>query len=309
MIVPIVFSTDHNYIMPTGTAIISLLEKSDDCKPQIYILQSDNVTDDDRSILTSICRKYSCTIKFISIGSIFNKCFEVRGITTASYYRLLIPWLLPEFDKVVYCDGDLVFNKSVSNIYNFNIGDNYVAGVYTGFKLHTHTGAHIKGLGLDVETYINSGVLLINAKKQRELDLKDKFISLSARKFLFQDQDIVNLVCKGHIGLMPRTFNTTPNAIQDIVLDKDESGDCLAALQGFRSPVIIHYAGTKPWKEFTYWWMDWWQNYVKSPFYDPALEYKIERATLSKEPRLRPAFSLFIRRNIPFIGKLVDKLR
>lgn len=44
-------------------------------------------------------------------------------------------------------------------------------------------------------------------------------------------------------------------------------------------------------------------------FYDPALEYKIERATLSKEPQLRPAFSLFIQRNIPFIGKLVDKLR
>lgn len=36
-------------------------------------------------------------------------------------------------------------------------------------------------------------------------------------------------------------------------------------------PVIIHYAGAKPWKEFTARWNDWVSQYKMSPFYDQKL--------------------------------------
>lgn len=60
--IPIVFSTDHNFIMPTGVAIFSMLECAIDTKLDIFILQSDSVTDNDRETLRSIVFPYSSRI-------------------------------------------------------------------------------------------------------------------------------------------------------------------------------------------------------------------------------------------------------
>lgn len=309
MIIPVVFSTDHNFIMPTGVAIMSMLEQSNDCQPQIYILQNDDVTDADRNVLRLICNSHSASIQFISIGHIFDNSFQIREISTPTYYRLLIPWIIPDHNKIIYLDGDIIFNQSVKNIFTFDIGDNLVAGVRTGFRKNSPVGHHIDKLGLNVDEYINGGVLLINTKKHRELNLKETYLAHSKKQYTFQDQDIINIVCKDHIGFIPRWFNTTPNTVVD--LDLIPSGQSINTANGdcITSPVIIHYAGAKPWKEFTYWWLAWWETYKKSPFYDPMLEFQIEKKTLTKIPQLRPAFSKYIRNKMPFIGKLIDKIR
>ena len=54
-IVPVVFSTDHNFIMPTGVSVQSMLECSNDVNCDIYILQAGNVTDNDRDLIRRIC--------------------------------------------------------------------------------------------------------------------------------------------------------------------------------------------------------------------------------------------------------------
>ena len=309
MIIPVVYSTDHNFIMPTGVSLLSLLGHSKDCELHIYILQSNNVTDTDRDILRSICQQFSTDIDFISMGDNFINCFEIRDISTPAYYRLLIPWIIPDHEKIIYLDGDIIFNQSVKNIFTFDIGDNLVAGVRTGFRKNTRVGNYIEKLSLNVDEYINSGVLLINAVKHRELNLKEAYLTHAKKQYTFQDQDIINIVCKDHIGFMPRWFNTTPNTVVD--LDLIPSGQSINTSNGdcITSPVIIHYAGAKPWKEFTYWWLAWWETYKKSPFYDPMLEFQIEKKTLTKIPQLRPAFSKYIRNKMPFIGKLIDKIR
>ena len=305
VIIPVVFSTDHNFIMPTGVAILSMLNHSYDCTPYIYIFQSNDVTVEDQEILKSIGNRFSVPIDFISVGNTFNNCFEIRGITIATYYRLLIPWLIPEHDKVLYCDGDIIFNQSVSNIYAFDIEDAYVAGVQTGFKRHTETGAHIERLGLDVTHYINGGVLLINSKKQRELDLKKKFMAQARNKYKFQDQDIINIVCKDHIALMPRRFNTTLGTTNNLIFQREQQ----TLLCDDQIPVIIHYTSGKPWKEFTYLWILWWKTYRESPFFDPNLEFKIERNTLTKKITLKRTISKTITQKYPNLWKFYNRIR
>ena len=51
---------------------------------------------------------------------------------------------------------------------------------------------YMNKIGADAVNYINSGFLLINAKKQREENLKDRYLELSKKKFIYQDQDIIN---------------------------------------------------------------------------------------------------------------------
>ena len=101
MTIPIVFSTDHNFIMPTSVALVSLLECSTDCSLQIFILQSDDVTDQDRSSLDELCKRHGAELHWISLGDSFKGAHEIRGITIFTYYRLMIPWLPQKWIR--YC--------------------------------------------------------------------------------------------------------------------------------------------------------------------------------------------------------------
>lgn len=250
--IPIVFSTDHNYIMPTGVAITSLLDCSKDVFCDIKILHSVGITDEDKQILTSIVNKYEARIEFICVNNeLTDKAFEIRGITTACYYRLQIPWLLPQYDKVIYLDGDIVVKKSISNLYDIDIKDNYLAG---GLAVGKSFINYAQKLGLSHTQYINSGVLIINSKKQRELQLNKLYNKHLTKKYTFQDQDILNIVCKNHIEYLSPGFNITHKQI-DINDDN----------------YIIHYAGEKPWEKITDNWYEWLKVFERSIFFDERL--------------------------------------
>ena len=270
--IPVVFSSDHNFIMPTGVAIQSMLESAPDVMFDIFILQGDDVTGSDRDVLLEIAESHNAKISFISVGDDFSQSYEVRGISVASYYRLLIPWLILDYDWILYLDGDIVVKSDISKIFDF-VKDSqcYVYGVRTpGFSSDIDLINYIKSIGLDNHKYINGGIQLFNAKLMREDDIKKSFLSYRDKKLLYQDQDIINLVCKDRIGWLPLKFNCSPSLD---CIDKSkliEAG--VTTDSDFRDallrPVVIHYAGKKPWKTFTYHWYDWWIVYSRTPFYD-----------------------------------------
>lgn len=268
MNIPIVFSTDHNYVMPAGVAIMTLLDSSKGSNYDIYVLISDDVTEEDK---TNLRRQVEIvddksSVNFIDMDDSFNKSLEIRGISKACYYRLLIPWLLPDYDKVVYSDVDIIFHDDLGSLYDRDLGNNYVAGVNTpGFSSKKNYIKHIQSLNLDPVHYINSGFLVINSGLQRKDNLKDNYLELSNKKFLFQDQDIINIVCKNRIEFISDRYNTTSEHIESdssFLSPKDEKKNY------DRIPAVIHYTGAKPWKTFTSGWLEWWDCYRKSIFFD-----------------------------------------
>lgn len=210
-IVPVVYSTDHNFIMPTGVSIQSMLECSNDVECAIYILQASNVTDEDREAIRHIVNGHNASVDFMTIDDDkMNHAYEVRGITSATYYRLLIPWILPQHDKICYVDGDTIFKKSISYLYDFDVENNLVAGVRVcdingrGFK------KYVKKIGCSFDEYINAGVLVFNSKLQREQNIKEEYMKQMGNKYAYQDQDILNVVCRGKIGYLTIDKNTPP---------------------------------------------------------------------------------------------------
>ena len=207
MTIPVVFSTDHGYIMPTGVAILSMLECSKDVFCDIIILTSADVTEDDKHSLQEIVEPYNAKISFSRMGNEFVGAFEIRGITEACYYRLLIPWLVPQYDKIVYCDGDIAFVQSISKLYSQELGNNYVAGKKPYLYNKKSFANYAPKLGLLPSEYINSGILVINAKLMRQHQLNKCFMEEAQKEYTFQDQDIINVVCKGRIATLPPEFN------------------------------------------------------------------------------------------------------
>lgn len=274
--IPIVFSTDHNYVMPTGVTIASLLLSSERENYDIYILAAPDVDEDDRRLLQRQVNELSpsSTVSFLNMGDRFKGGYEIRGISKACYYRLMIPWLIPDVDKILYCDVDIIFKTSAANLYDIDMEGMFVAGSKPfnpeGWKIMEK---YFKKIGLDYRTYINSGVLVINSRLQRENQLDKIYTSLSEKKYHFQDQDIINIACKGKIAYFDKRFNLMASAygVNNDLIDN----------------LIIHYAGDKPWKSFTFAWIEWWEVYRKTIFADERFYHDVCRRILCPDYQIK----------------------
>lgn len=82
--------------------------------------------------ILSIADKYTCYIYFINVDEKIFKdiIMKIPHITVQTYYRLLIGELLPnEINKCIYLDSDICVCKDLSELFNIDIKDNYLAGV------------------------------------------------------------------------------------------------------------------------------------------------------------------------------------
>ena len=101
---------------------------------------------------------------------------EPRGI--GDYTRVLIPNIVNNTNRVIIFDtGDLLVNKDISELYFFDLEDNYFA-----FTLDENTGnIHDRLIFARSKFYPNSGVCLVNVRKFREDNLYQKayYVSLA----------------------------------------------------------------------------------------------------------------------------------
>ena len=269
--VPIVFAFDDKLIMPACVCITSLLiHAHQDTFYEITVIHPD---DDhfNKEQLKRVVKNYSnCSLAFISIRSFFEGAYEVRGITKATYYRLLIPELLPQYDKVVYADVDIIFRMDLSELYGIDLGSAYLGGTYDiGMLLEKEGRKHMAHLGLGVEKYIQAGLLLINSKKMREDNLSQAFLRLSTNNYKYQDQDIINITChESHIRL-PLKYNMTDYTFMYMRKKHDYfNGFEMEEIKEALTAGNLHFNGHKPWVKYSLNFDVWWEYYRKSPIYD-----------------------------------------
>ena len=96
MKVPIAFAFDSNLVFPASVCLSSLLKNANaETFYDIYILHSRD-EDFERSELNRLPLFYAnCRIQYRTVDGFFDSAYEIRGITTPAYYRLLIPELIP----------------------------------------------------------------------------------------------------------------------------------------------------------------------------------------------------------------------
>lgn len=291
MLIPIVFAFDNNLVFPASVCLSSLMINSQqDTFYDIFILHSekDNL---EKKFLNKIPELYkNCRLHYRQVDNTFDSAFEVRGITTPAYYRLLIPELIPEYDIVIYSDVDVIFRNDLSEVYlNTDMDDFYVAGVDSlAHMIPDLKNYYEEERGLDSKGNIYSGNLIINSKKIREDGIVDKFRLHIDKKYKFQDMDIVNLVCKGKIKYLSPSFCYT-TYISDFAVNNRELLKTVWSeeqIHEAQDTGIVHYNGQKPWKGACINFDIWWEYYRKSPFYDPKYYYQFFDNMLNEHDRL-----------------------
>lgn len=114
--------------------------------------------------------------------------------------------------------------------------------------------------------YINAGVTLLHLEEIRRRNLKQKWDELARQKLYYQDQDILNITCKDAIHYLPLKYNRLAYMPEEEYHRFVEEGICTQEeyREAMESPVMIHYAGDKPWKRYDTNLGSLWWEYVNS---------------------------------------------
>jgi len=124
--------------------------------------------------------------------------------TKLSYVRCYFSKILKE-DKVLYLDTDTLVVDNIEELWNIDLKDNVLIGIHEPGEWNKHLYTY----GLD-DTYINSGVLVMNLKALREEHLDDSMLYLlNHRRFAFPDQDVINLICRNRIHYVSNIYNSS----------------------------------------------------------------------------------------------------
>lgn len=273
-VIPIVFAFDNNLVLPACVCISSLMMHAHkDTFYDIFILYSakEGLRQEQ---LNRIPQYYpNCRIQYREVDNTFDRAFEIRGITTPTYYRLLIPELVPEYDKIIYSDVDVIFRSDLSDVYNeVDMTNCYVAGVNALISFIPHYKRYYLKLKnkINIDGIIYAGNIILNSKKIREDKLTGQFIELSKNKYQFQDLDVLNIACHGRINYLKPSFCLTTNITEFYIRNRSflykywDHQEIEKALKNG----TIHYNGQKPWQQYCIHFDIWWEHYRKSPFFD-----------------------------------------
>lgn len=266
--VPIVFAFDENMEIPAGVSITSLLlNASSDTFYDIFILHPMrcNFSSSKISILPAIY--HNCQIHFLAIDDTFAEAFEIRGISVVTYYRLIIPELIPEYDKVLFSDVDVIFREDLSKYYEVDLSGYYFAGVNAYPSFPEDIRNYIRNtMGRDTSEYFYAGNLVIHSKYLMDDGMVAHFKQKAQTgQYKFQDMDIINQLCRGKIKALPAAYCMT-TYLYDALL---HSGEMLTDEETYTlDRGIVHYNGAKPWKTSCLNMDIWWEYYRKSIFFD-----------------------------------------
>lgn len=283
-IIPIVFAVDDNYAPFLGVALKSILNNANKNNYyKVYILNTEISQDNVKKIKEYTCDKME--IKFVDVAErmarISKDKIHLRDYyTKAIYYRIFIPDLFPQYEKILYLDCDVVLVDDVANLYDEELGDNIFGAIHE----ETMTVMEVFGkyseqfLGVQRERYYNSGVLVINALEYRKAKIEEKFINIM-HKYKFEvapDQDYLNVLCKDKIKYCDIGWNKTPFPKE--INPFDDSKIKLVHFKLNFKP--WHYDGVRYEKIF-------WDCAKETPFYNQLLQIKqnFSKAQIEKEER------------------------
>lgn len=290
-IVPIAFAFDNNLVFPTCISISSLMmNAAPDTFYDIFILYP-GAKGIERDSLDKLPDFYpNCRLSYIAVGDVFDNAFEIRGITTPAYYRLLIPELIPQYDKVLYSDADIIFRMDLAELYRLNIDDCYLAATRDLMLNYdsccrNYVSTHLK---LPAGSYFQSGFILMNSLKMCEDGLTKEFRAFAGRKYKYQDQDILNVVCQGKVRYMSPEYDMTDYSYFFLLENRNEAERLFSdtEIEDALDNGNIHYNGHKPWKKYSVNFDIWWEYYRKSPFFDRQFYFDFFYRKLDEYDRL-----------------------
>lgn len=231
----------------------------------IFFNIDDNYIRQSKAVMRSILAHTNATVCFYICGgqkrdfegfnvvclnkpdlSIIKRKTDYKHITSSACYRLFLPTLLKDVEKVIYLDCDTVVLDDIQKLWDFDV--KYIAGVQDG--LYDRQAKKNKLTHL----YINSGVMVLNLENLRKINYYERIQQAQGGQYNLSlvDQDTINIAFGDLIEHLPLEWNVYAKIYSETTCDM---------MKVRKNPSIIHWCGDeKPWNSDV-WQKDKWSVY------------------------------------------------
>lgn len=258
--IPVVFTFDKRIIPAGAIAVKSMIDCAKaETEYDIYVFHPD-ITE---KVIGEFEKMFSSSRHHITFTKVAKERFKSAPKSRGSwreivYYRILIPELLPQYDKVIYSDVDVLFKDDLSELYATDLDGFEWGGIAA--ERNTHDAAGHKYFPENTHELIFwSGFMLLNTKYMRENNFVDRCFNVIRSvgdRLKFFDLDTINIASHvikplplRYVALQSLFFYDKFDMIPEYVYLKNVySLEQLSEAKN--TPAIIHYAGKpgKPWR-------------------------------------------------------------
>lgn len=286
--ISVVYITDEAYAMPTSVSIVSAIKNAEEDEVLDFYVLCNGVTDESKAILGSLCiDNDKVNVNMIDVenekyAEMAKSCisFSYIHVSSTALFKFNLPEILEGLEKVIYVDGDTLIQKSLKELYNWDLEDVYVAAADDAID-KIQNGVHSAKVGLIHSHFFNSGVMLLNLEKMRRDKITEKLIDYRINgKNYFMDQDALNVVLGKRRNSLPYVYNFMSTIIDNLGIEEIRQefklGDEISLEEFIDSAVIVHLTDAKkPWIYNMPWYTDIFMKYYNdSPYGNVRLELK-----------------------------------
>lgn len=287
MKISIAYAPDDKYINQTVVSMKSALEHN---KQVEFIIMYSKLSAESMQKLGAV----GGSLRLIKMDeNQFADLTLSKWVTVQAWFRIKLPDLCKDLDKVLYLDCDTLIRGNLDELFSLDLTNKYLAGVKDVWGV----SKYVKRLGMKSGVYVNSGMLLFNCDYCRKEHFFDKVVDFAknnAKIIEFCDQDSINKVVDEYKLVVSPKYNFMDTWWRGgyYEFEGEEETEYLKAKE---NPVIAHLTGLKPafkgcgnkFKD------EWWEVAKKTKIYDELLrDYMASKEPSNNEPLLRQIFSI-----------------
>ena len=287
MKISIAYAPDDKYINQTVVSMKSALEHNEQVE---FIIMYSKLSAESMQKLGAV----GGSLRLIKMDeSQFADLTLSKWVTVQAWFRIKLPDLCKDLDKVLYLDCDTLIRGNLDELFSLDLTNKYLAGVKDVWGV----SKYVKRLDMKSGVYVNSGMLLFNCDYCRKEHFFDKVIDFAknnAKIIEFCDQDSINKVVDEYKLVVSPKYNLMDTWWRGgyYEFEGEEETEYLKAKE---NPVIAHLTGLKPafkgcgnkFKD------EWWEVAKKTKIYDELLrDYMASKEPSNNEPLLRQIFSI-----------------
>lgn len=237
----IFYSVDDNYVDPLTVSLHSLVKNTDPAKQYHVTVLTEHLTPAHKAQIMAE-QTVNVAVSFESIADrlkaqITDKDNKLRAdyFTFTIYFRLFIAELFPTIDRAVYLDADTVVLTDIADLFAEDLHGDLLGAVHDPFMaVNPETTAYTRdAIGVAVDQYCNSGVLLMDLAGMRQVKFAAHFLTLLNQYHfhsLAPDQDYINAITRDRLTHLDESWNVQGDQPQ------------------VKTPKVIHYnLFDKPW--------------------------------------------------------------
>ena len=289
----IVFSLNNDYVKFFAVALSSLVNNLTPEEKYDIVVLHNGINGINKKTLEGLINN-NLRLKFFSVSDYLSSFSDfdlsVKDYWDIStYFRVFIPIIFKNYEKVLYCDSDIIFNSSLKELFAIKDENAEILAVrdsiiylieHERFKERVTEVKNELGLKNPYD-YFNAGVVMFNLNNLKDSkNYIERLKKAFSKPLKWQDQDVLNIVFEGRVKFISWIWNMQYHLLfsNRECIGIEDNNFMQDFLNASKNPNIIHYTSpVKPWNnpEVPY-APEFWQNARKTPYYEAILQTMTE---------------------------------